>query len=254
MVEHTTNLIWNFGGDLKSLSEPVRIRGFYTPATYAVDGFGYSITMTTGLNGPFPSGRALRKSDPMMPAIVITEMKMTGNNAQKEMVLPLERLRVYALQLAGVFGIAYPPNYRKYRGDITGEQDLRELLARTVDGIPHSDLIPESYFYFDSGPEGVIEVERYGHRITRTSALEMLGEYDRPKRLTRDDQLVDVARMFRQLPHHGKYQYIADELKISYSMAKTLVAECRKPSVALLPPTGRTRTKPKPPAKKRGKK
>jgi len=237
------NVFWGTDIDVTKLTDLVEVRGHYVPATYAIDGFGYSITMTTGLDAGVGGHNN---------AIVITEMKMTGNNTQKEMVLPLERLRVYALQLAGVFGTAFPPNYRQYFG----------TRPRYFDGSnePHifgwsDDTEGESdYMWFDSGPEGVIYIDRYGYRMTRTDALEMLGEHDRPKRLTRHEILVQVARLHMQLQHHGKYQYIADELGISYSMAKTLVAECRKPSVDLLPATGRTRTKPKPQARKRGKK
>jgi hypothetical protein len=60
-------------------------------------------------------------------------------------VLPLERLRVYALQLSGVFGMVYPANYRK---------------VLTADG--------KNYIDYDN--EGGVEIEAGGGKIVERQA------------------------------------------------------------------------------------
>ena len=153
--------------------------------------------------------------------------------------MPLDRMRVYAIQLAGVFGTAYPPNFREYYAD----------------GVS----------YYDAGDTGSIEVERYGYRVSEKDAADLTTRPRRNSGIVRDELLRATAKSFLQYAgHHGRYQYIADELNkqfpnavITYRNAKELVANCRSKEIGLLPPTGRTRKKTstkKAPTKKAGKK
>jgi hypothetical protein len=98
-------LLWEFDGELNELENPQRVRGHYVPATYSITGLGFDeIVFSTRLNGDTP-----KSSD----AIIIDSITMKGDQGQGELVLPLDRLRIYAVQLGGVYGVAYPPNYRQ---------------------------------------------------------------------------------------------------------------------------------------------
>ena len=128
-------------------------------------------------------------------------------------------LKVLALQLSGLFGTAYPPNFRKYFAD------------------------GKSYFQTDEN--GAIDIDRYGYQITRSSA-KVLTEGSNPKaRLNTTENLQEVARLHQTLPHGSKYADIAQALGITERLARFYVAECRKPENGLLPATGRKRSKPK---------
>jgi hypothetical protein len=74
---------------------------------------------------------------------VLTQLEFSGLIPQGTLTLPLPRLKVYALQLAGVFGTAYPPNFRKYFAD------------------------GKSYFQTDEN--GAIDIDRYGFRIPKVA-------------------------------------------------------------------------------------
>lgn len=220
--------MWQIDNDFSKLTGPIPVKGIYAPATYQIDGFGFLMTITTDLNTEQPRD---------IHAVVIKSITMTDNGTKqpKDLVLPFERLRLYALQLAGLHGTAYPPNHKEYFAD--GKS------------------------YFDSGETGGITNDRYGYRMTRTTALLWLGEDDRPRRDTRDDLLVEVAKAYKRYKapgphgiHHGIYDYIAKDLGIGIRQARYLVAQCRKPEVGLLEPTGRKRAKKKTQAKKRGAK
>jgi hypothetical protein len=146
-------------------------------------------------------------------------------------VLPLERIRVYALQLSGVFGMVYPANYRK-------------LL--TADG--------KNFTQYDENGEA--EIEGYGYRMTRSAALDLMGKKrDGLEPIDTDATLRRVAELHKSLPHHGKIKIIADELNTSMPNARRLIEKCRTPEFRLLPPPRkRAKTKTKTTQKKRGNK
>jgi hypothetical protein len=148
-------------------------------------------------------------------------------------VLPLERIRVYALQLSGVFGMVYPANYRK-------------LL--TADG--------KNFTQYDENGEA--EIEGYGYRMTRSAALDLMGKKrDGLEPIDTDATLRRVAELHKSLPHHGKIKIIADELNTSMPNARRLIEKCRTPEFRLLPPPrkrAKTKTKTKTTQKKRGNK
>ena len=85
-----------------------------------------------------------KKQNSNEPEFWITQLEFSGLIPQMTLTLALSRLKVYALQLAGVFGTAYPPNFRKYFAD------------------------GKSYFQTDEN--GAIDIDRYGYQITRSSA------------------------------------------------------------------------------------
>jgi hypothetical protein len=59
------------------------------------------------------------------------------------------------------------------------------------------------------------------------------------------ENLQEVARLHKTLPHGSKIADIAQALQIDERLARFYVAECRKPENDLLPQTGRKRSKPK---------
>lgn len=222
----TAGFLWHGVGRLEDLTAPMDVHGWYVPATFKVEGFGFSMTFKTGFNNS-----KVQDAD----AIVITEIVFENPALpqQIEMILPLERLKIYAIQLSGVFATAYPPNYRQYYAD----------------GIS----------YFDAGDTGSIEPMRYGYKMTRTSAFKMIGVSGRPERDLNDPLLETVAAAYlkyRAVSGHGIIQGIANEIGngISDRQVKALLEECRKPSIGLLPPTGRKRKQSKTKPKKRGTK
>ena len=76
--------------DPKTMTEPQQVRGFYANAEFEITGLGFpTIKLTTGIERD-TSGKSF---------IVIKSFTATGNADHSELVLPLERLRVYALQL-----------------------------------------------------------------------------------------------------------------------------------------------------------
>ena len=197
---------------LRNLKEPTPIRGFYCPAEFEVQFAGFEIwfTLERNLN---------KQQNSNEPEILITNLDISSAIPQGNLTLPLPRLKVLALQLAGVFGTAYPPNFRKYFAD------------------------GKSYFQTDEN--GAIDIDRYGYQITRSSA-KVLTEGSNPKaRLNTKENLQEVARLHQTLPHGSKYADIAQALNISERLARFYVAECRKPANGLLPATGRKRSKPK---------
>lgn len=197
---------------LKNLKEPTPIRGFYCPAKFKVEFVGYEcgFTLERNLN---------KQQNSKDPEFWITQLEFSGLIPQMTLTLALSRLKVYALQLAGIFGTAYPPNFKKYFAD------------------------GKSYFQTDEN--GAIDIDRYGYQITRSSA-KVLTEGSNPKaRLNTKENLQEVARLHQTLPHGSKYADIAQALNISERLARFYVAECRKPENGLLPATGRKRSKPK---------
>ena len=197
---------------LKNLKEPTPIRGFYCPAKFKVDFAGYECGFTLDRN-------LSKKQNSNEPEFWITQLEFSGLIPQMTLTLALSRLKVYALQLAGIFGTAYPPNFRKYFAD------------------------GKSYFQTDEN--GAIDIDRYGYQITRSSA-KVLTEGSNPKaRLNTTENLQEVARLHQTLPHGSKYADIAQALGITERLARFYVAECRKPENGLLPATGRKRSKPK---------
>ena len=203
---------------LKNLKEPTPIRGFYCPAEFEVQFADFEIwfTLERNLN---------KQQNSNEPEILITNLEISSAIAQGNLTLPLPRLKVLALQLSGLFGTAYPPNFKKYFAD------------------------GKSYFQTDEN--GAIDIDRYGYKITRSSAL-VLTEGENPRtRLLNDKVLAEVARLHRTLPHGSKIQDIAHALNISERSARFYIAQCRHPQHGLLPSTGRTRSKK---TKKKGKK
>jgi len=208
--------------DPKTMTEPQQVRGFYANAEFEITGLGFpTIKLATGIERD-TSGKSF---------IVIKSFTATGNADQSELVLPLERIRVYALQLSGVFGMVYPANYRK-------------LL--TADG--------KNFTQYDEN--GAAEIEGYGYRMTRSAALDLMGnKRDGLEPVETDATLQRVAELHKSLPHHGKVKIIADELGTSAGNARRLIEKCRTPEFQLLPPKRkRAKTKTKTTQKKRGNK
>lgn len=208
--------------DPKTMTEPQQVRGFYANAEFEITGLGFpTIKLATGIERD-TSGKSF---------IVIKSFTATGNADQTELVLPLERIRVYALQLSGVFGMVYPANYRK-------------LL--TADG--------KNFTQYDEN--GDAEIEGYGYRMTRSAALELMGvKRNSGEPIDTDTTLQRVAELHKSLPHHGKVKIIAQELNTSESNARRLIEKCRAPEFRLLPPPRkRAKTKTKTTQKKRGNK
>jgi hypothetical protein len=208
--------------DPKTMTEPQQVRGFYANAEFEITGLGFpTIKLATGIERD-ASGKSF---------IVIKSFTATGNADQSELVLPLERVRVYALQLSGVFGMVYPANYRK-------------LL--TADG--------KNFTQYDEN--GDAEIEGYGYRMTRSAALDLMGiKRNSGEPIDTDTTLQRVAELHKSLPHHGKVKIIAQELNTSESNAKRLIEKCRTPEFRLLPPPRkRAKTKTKTTQKKRGNK
>ena len=208
--------------DPKTMTEPQQVRGFYANAEFEITGLGFStIKLATGIERD-ASGKSF---------IVIKSFTATGNADQTELVLPLERIRVYALQLSGVFGMVYPANYRK-------------LLS--ADG--------KSFTQYDEN--GDAEIEGYGYRMTRSAALDLMGKKrDGLEPIDTDATLRRVAELHKSLPHHGKVKIIAQELNASESNVKRLIEKCRTPEFRLLPPPRkRAKTIKKTTQKKRGNK
>ncbi len=197
---------------LRNLKEPTPIRGFYCPAEFEVQFTDFQIwfTLERNLN---------KQQNSNEPEILITNLEISSAIPQGNLTLPLPRLKVWALQLSGLFGTAYPPNFRKYFAD------------------------GKSYFQTDEN--GAIDIDRYGYQITRSSAL-VLTEGENPRsRLLNDKVLADVARLHKTLPHGSKIQDISKALNISERSVRFYVAQARHPKFGLLEPTGRKRTKTK---------
>jgi hypothetical protein len=208
--------------DPKTMTEPQQVRGFYANAEFEITGLGFpTIKLATKIERD-TSGKSF---------IVIKSFTATGNADQSELVLPLERIRVYALQLSGVFGMVYPANYRK-------------LL--TADG--------KNFTQYDEN--GDAEIEGYGYRMTRSAALDLMGiKRNSGEPIDTDTTLQRVAELHKSLPHHGKVKIIAQELNTSESNARRLIEKCRTPEFQLLPPPRkRAKTKTKTTQKKRGNK
>lgn len=197
---------------LRNLKEPTPIRGFYCPAEFEVQFTDFELwfTLERNLN---------KQQNSNEPEILITNLEISSAIPQGNLTLPLPRLKVWALQLSGLFGTAYPPNFRKYFAD------------------------GKSYFQTDEN--GAIDIDRYGYQITRSSAL-VLTEGENPRsRLLNDKVLADVARLHKTLPHGSKIQDISKALNISERSVRFYVAQARHPKFGLLEPTGRKRTKTK---------
>lgn len=197
---------------LRNLKKPTPIRGFYCPAEFEVQFAGFEIwfTLERNLN---------KQQNSNEPEILITNLEISSAIPQGNLTLPLPRLKVFALQLSGLFGTAYPPNFRKYFAD------------------------GKSYFQTDEN--GAIDIDRYGYKITRSSALVLTeGENPRSRELN-DKVLAEVARLHKTLPHGSKIKDIADALNISERSARFYVQVARHPHNGLLEPTGRKRTKTK---------
>jgi hypothetical protein len=203
---------------LIDLKEPVAVRGQYLPATFDVTGLGFeSFTFAIKLNAK----RNL---------IVIDEITIKGDSGQVEAVLPLDRLRIYAIQLAGVYGVAYPPNHVEDFGTYKITHDER----------------------------GDVCAVRYGFQLPKNDAAQLTIRPRQNLSIIRGELLTATAKHFNAYKfHHGKYEYIAAELNkqfpnafITYRNAKELVSQCRTKEHGLLPATGRTRKTTK---NKRGK-
>ena len=194
---------------LKNLQEPIPVHGWYIPASFEVQfaNYKFEFTLERNLNQ--------QKTDDQV--FVLNQLEFSGLIPQGTLTLPLARIKVYALQLAGVFGTAYPPSFRKYFAD------------------------GKSYFQTDEN--GAIDIARYGFRIPQSSAKVFTEGSSPNARLNTLENLKEVARLHKTLPHGSKYADIAEALQITERLARFYVAECRKPENDLLPPTGRRRTK-----------
>lgn len=194
---------------LKDLKEPVAVRGQYLPATFAVTGLGFeSFNFSIKLNNK-------------RNAVVIDEITIKGDSGLVEAVLPLDRLRIYAIQLAGVYGVAYPPNYVEDYGTWKITHDKN----------------------------GEVMPARYGFQLPKKDAAQRTTRPRQNLGIIRNDLLTATAKHFKAYKfHHGKYEYIAAELNkqfpnahITYRNAKELVSQCRTKEHGLLEATGRTR-------------
>lgn len=203
---------YEIGNWLKKLKEPTPIRGFYCPATFAVSisRYGFEFTLEKNWN---------KIQNSKEPDLLITKLEFYGAFPQTTLNLPLARLKVYALQLVGLFGTAYPPNFRKYFAD------------------------GKSYIQTDE--DGGIDIDRYGYQITRSSALHYTQGENPQTRMLNDTILQEVARLHQTLPHGSKIEDIAQALNISKRSARFYVAQARHPQHGLIPSTGRRRTKTK---------
>ena len=206
-------------GSIEKLTEPTEVRGWYVGAVFRVTGFPFSLTMKTGLSAS-------------RDRITLTDIsiEMNGDDDPDELRLPLARLKRAALTLSGIFGTAYPPNYVDERRDEAGK-----VISRVQ---------------IDS--KGAIEAHRYGYRLTRTTANEIIGASRQVKRDRNDETLKKVAELYRLYSAesgHGFHARIASDLMLTLPQVKDYLEACREPSVGLLPPTGRKR---KSKAKKRG--
>ena len=83
---------------LKDLHEPTPVHGWYIPASFEVQLTNYKFTFTLERN--------LNKQKSADQVFVLTQLEFSGLIPQGTLTLPLPRLKVYALQLAGVFGTA----------------------------------------------------------------------------------------------------------------------------------------------------
>jgi len=204
------------------LVEPKMVRGFYAHTTYEITGLGF----------PLIRLKCSVVTHKNKSRVEIIELTATGNPDQQDLNLPLERLRIYALNLAGVFGTAYPPNYRK---------------PLTPDG--------KSWQQFDA--HGGLEIDGYGYQLTRATAKDILGipQTKTGEPLTSDATLRKVAELHKTLPYHGKVNAIAEIIGKSTSNTRRLIELCREPERQYLPPK-RKRAKKSPETKttKRGKK
>lgn len=196
---------------LKDLHEPTPVHGWYIPASFEVQLTNYKFAFTLEQN--------LNKQKTDEQEFVLTQLEFSGLIPQGTLTLSLPRLKVYALQLAGVFGTAYPPNFRKYFAD--GKS------------------------YFETDKNGTIDIDRYGFRIPQSSAKVFTEGSNPNARLNTLKNLQEVARLHKTLPHGSKIADIAQALQIDERLARFYVAECRKPENDLLPATGRKRSKPK---------
>ncbi|MBM3440743.1 MAG: hypothetical protein FJX94_07795 [Bacteroidetes bacterium] len=217
--EISAGIVWivNFGKDfyehdignwLKKLKEPTTIRGFYCPAKFVVQFSEYEFEFTLEKNW----NKIVNSKE---PDLLINSIEISGQIPQDILNLPLARLKVHALQLAGVFGTAYPPNFRKYFAGGTS--------------------------YLQTDENGGIDIYRYGFQITRSSALHYIQGENPKSRLLNDEILAEVARLHKTLPHGSKIQDIAQALNISERSARFYVAQARHPRHGLLEPTGRKR-------------
>ena len=202
---------------LKDLKKPVAVRGQYLPAIFAVTGLGFeSFNFTINLNEK-------RK-------VILSEITIKGDNGQVEAVLPLDRLRVYAIQLAGVYGVAYPPNY------------VEDFGTWNITHDKAGEVVPV----------------RYGYQLPRNDAAQLTTRPRQNLSIIRKELLEATAKHFDAYKfHHGKYDYIAAELNkqfpnafITYRNAKELVAQCRSKQIGLIKETGHNRKTTK---QKRGK-
>jgi len=223
-LQINASVLWDFDGRYQDLYAPKEIHGWYVPATFKVEGFGFSMTMKIGFNN-----QKVKDASAIIVSEIIFDNPILPQ--QIEMVLPLERLKIYAIQLVGVFGKAYPPNYEEANAD-------RSII-------------------FGVDAKGGIVAETYGYEMTRSSAMKLIGATNRPVRDLNDPFLIKVAaayEKYRAVSGHGIIAGIANDLAIGERQAKELVAHCRKPSIRLLPPTGRKRQSTKTESKKRGTK
>ena len=200
--------------ELKDIKEPVAVMGQYLPATFAVTGLGFeSFNFSIKLND--------KRS-----AVVIDEITIKGDSGQVEAVLPLDRLRIYAIQLAGVYGVAYPPNYVE-------EHYVKDQLAWKTTYGTNGEVVPV----------------RYGFQLPKNDAAQLTTRPRQNLSIIRNELLTATAKHFKAYKfHHGKYDYIAAELNkqfpnahINYRNAKELVSQCRTKEHGLLEATGLTR-------------
>jgi hypothetical protein len=215
-------IIWDLPfGSVEKLTEPTEVRGWYVPASFRVTGFPFALTLTTGISAD--------RERITLPQVFV---ELVGDDDPDELRLPIAKLKRVALALSGVWGTAYPPNYVDERRDETGK-----VISR-----------------FETDSKGAIEAHRYGYRLTRTTANEIIGASRQVKRDRNDETLKKVAELYRLYSAesgHGFITRIASDLMLTSSQVKNYLEACRSDEIRLLPKTGRTRT---PKAKKRGRK
>ena len=162
---------------LEDIKEPVAVMGQYLPATFEVTGLGFeSFNFSIKLND--------KRS-----AVVIDEITIKGDSGLVEAVLPLDRLRIYAIQLAGVYGVAYPPNY------------VEDFGTWKITHDKGGDVVPV----------------RYGFQLPKRDAAQRTTRPRQNLGIIRNELLTATAKHFKAYKfHHGKYEYIAAEHRSSW--------------------------------------
>jgi hypothetical protein len=104
--------------------------------------------------------------------------------------------------------------------------NLQACLARHTRQTLES-ILQTAKVIFKQMKTATIDIDRYGFRIPQSSA-KVFTEGSNPKaRLNTLENLQEVARLHKTLPHGSKIADIAQALQIDERLARFYVAECR---------------------------